>query len=75
MDFSVDIATKPVFMDFKVCGKRFYAMVSPEGNCVGQSRNTLPIPPRPILKYIMHLLTKMKFLNCQALNGITVSAN
>ena len=62
--------SKTKFMNFEVGGRRFYAMVSPEGQSIGQFRNLLPLVQQPISKCRMLLQTKMKTLNCQVLIGI-----
>ena len=74
------IAPKPMtsktkYQDFKVGGKRFYAMVSPEGQERWQSRSTLLLLRKPTSKCITLLRTKMKILNCRVLNGIILSAS
>ncbi|MEJ7683355.1 MAG: SRPBCC domain-containing protein [Segetibacter sp.] len=67
---------KTKYMNFEVGGQRFYAMVSPEGQeMLGQFKNILPLVQKPISNCLMLLQTKMKTLNCQVLNGITISAN
>ena len=74
------IAPKPMkaktkYQDFRVGGKRFYAMISPEGQERWSIQRYTSITPKTNLKCTMLLLTKMKSLNCQVLNGITRSAN
>ena len=67
--------SKTKYMNFEVGGKRFYAMVSPEGQESWSIQEYPSITPKTNLKCIMLLQTKMKTLNYQVLIGITPLAN
>jgi uncharacterized protein YndB with AHSA1/START domain len=74
------IAPKPYtaktkYQDFKVGGKRFYAMISPEGQERWAIQNTLPLTPKTNFKMYNAFADENKTLNCRALNGIILSAN
>ena len=62
--------SKTKMMNFEVGGRRFYAMVSPEGLEHWQFRNILLLVRKRILNFIILLQTKMKILNYRVLNGI-----
>jgi uncharacterized protein YndB with AHSA1/START domain len=66
---------KTKFMDFKVGGRRFYAMVSPEGQERWLIQKYTSISPKTNFKMFNAFADKMKTLNCQVLIGITASAN
>jgi len=73
------IAPKPMisktkYQDFKVGGKRFYAMVSPDGNERWALQQYTSITPKTNFKMHNVLQTRMKILNCMVLNGIIISA-
>ncbi len=63
-------------MNFEVGGRRFYAMVSPDGQgALVSSGIYFHYSKKPTLKCIIPLQTKMKIVNGQVLIGITISAN
>jgi len=66
---------KTKYMDFKVGGRRFYAMIAPDGQEGWAVQEYTSITPKSILKRIILLQTRTKIANCRALNGITISAN
>src|SRR5688572_27682039 len=53
----------------------FMLWLDPKDKSDGQFKNILPLRPKPILRCIMLLQTKMKILNCRVLNGSIISAN
>ncbi len=63
------------YMDFKVGGQRFYAMVSPEGLENWQIQKYTSITPKPILNTLALLQTKMKIHHCRVLIGISTLVN
>jgi uncharacterized protein YndB with AHSA1/START domain len=67
--------SKTKYMKFEVGGKRFYAMVSPDGQERWAIQEYTSITPKPILNFTMLLQTKMKTLNYRVLIGITLLAN
>jgi len=56
-------------MDFRVGGRRFYAMVSPEGDERWAIQKYTSITRKPTSRYSMLLRTKTKTLSCRALIG------
>ena len=52
-------------MDFKVGGRRFYAMVSPEGDERWAVQKYTSIAPKPISSSLTPLPTKTRILNCR----------
>src|SRR6187431_1737162 len=66
---------KTKFMDFKVGGRRFYAMVSPDGKEGWLLQKYTSITTKPISKCSTLLQTKMKIPNCLVPIGITLLAN
>ena len=68
-------SSKTKVMDFKVGGRRFYAMVSPEGQERWVIQKYTSISPKTNFKMFNALQTTMKTLNCLVLTGITLLAN
>jgi hypothetical protein len=62
---------KTKYMNFEVGGRRFYAMIGPDG----QERCLHPLPQRPILRCTTRLPIRTKIGNYRVLIGITISAN
>lgn len=66
--------SKTKYMNFEVGGRRFYAMMSPDGQERWLLQKYTSITPKTNFQLIL-LPTKTKTPNYRAPNGITVSAN
>jgi uncharacterized protein YndB with AHSA1/START domain len=62
-------------LDFKVGGRRFYAMVSPEGDERWAVQKYTSITPKTNFKLFNAFADKMKISNCRAPIGTSISVN